>query len=90
MTRRWEQFAAYGGLFCENLTQAIARDLMADALLRLDQAGFHPVLCVHDEAICETDAPTNAIAEIMRTPPPWARGLPLAVKVVAGSRYEKG
>ena len=90
LNRRWEQFTAYGGLFCENLTQAIARDLMADALLRLDQAGFHPILSIHDEALCQTDAPASAIAEIMHTPPPWASGLPLAAKVTAGSRYEKG
>jgi hypothetical protein len=90
MNRCWTQFTAYGGLFVENLTQAIARDLMADALLRLDRAGFQPILSIHDEAICQTDAPASALAEIMRTPPPWASGLPLATKVIAGSRYEKG
>ncbi len=88
MTRKWEEFTAYGGLFTENLVQAISRDLMADALLRLDKAGFHPVLTVHDEAVCESTASANDVAEIMRTA--WASGLPLAVKVVTGPRYEKG
>jgi len=89
-THQWELFAIYGGLLAANVVQAIARDIMADALVQLEVAGLRPVLCVHDEVVLETTQPAATVAEIMRTPPVWARGLPLAVKVISGPRYSKG
>ncbi len=91
LTRQWVEFKAYGGLFAENVTQATSRDLLADALVRLDAAGLNPVLTVHDEAICETDAANvGAVTAIMMQAPAWASGLPIAVDVNAGPRYLKG
>ena len=90
MTRKWEKFALYGGLISENITQAAARDVLVDAFIRLDAAGLNPILSVHDEVICETDASADAVREIMQTPPEWARDLPLAVEVTVSPRYQKG
>ena len=90
LTRRWTEYTTYGGMLAENVTQAAARDLLAAALVQLDAAGLHPVLCVHDEAICETASENiAAVTRIMTSLPPWAEGLPVAVDVGAGPRYLK-
>ena len=54
-TKQWKEYGAYGGLLCENLVQATARDIMADALLRMYAHGILPVLTVHDEGVAEID-----------------------------------
>ena len=67
---------------CENLTQAVARDVIAHNLPAVQAAGYDVLLTVHDEDITEapdTDAYSgDALAEIMARVPPWATGLPLA------------
>jgi DNA polymerase len=92
---RWSEFVAYGGLFCENAVQAVARDIMRDALLRLYRGGILPVLTVHDEAICELFAVNDEWAAMkvenaMLVPSAWAPGLPIAADSSAGPRYIKG
>jgi DNA polymerase bacteriophage-type len=80
----------YGGQLTENITQAIARDVFAASLVRLDEAGFDTVLHVHDEVVIETnDSNLMAdIVQIMETPPKWARSLPLSVKASVSERYQ--
>ena len=73
---------------------ATARDLLANALHELDQAGFEIVLHVHDEVVAEIDAGAGAdVAEAfkrcMLDAPAWAAGLPLAAEVRTGQRYIK-
>jgi DNA polymerase len=85
---------SYGGKLTENITQAVCRDLLVDALVRLDRAGFDIVLHVHDEIVVEvpsTDAANRleAMKTIMREPPAWARGLPIAVDGYSDERYRK-
>lgn len=81
----------YGGLIAENVVQAMCRDLLCDAMLRLDAAGFDIVAHVHDEIVCELDDPRriDEMCEIMRTPPAWARGFPIAVEATLSTRYGK-
>jgi DNA polymerase len=43
----------YGGRLCENMIQAMARDVFAEGLLRVDAAGLNPLLTIHDEVVCE-------------------------------------
>jgi DNA polymerase len=83
---------AYGGLWCENATQAVARDVLAEAMQRLDAAGYQIILHVHDEIVCEVPKGTRDIEEFRRIvvePPAWAPDLPLAVKVRRGHRFAK-
>jgi DNA polymerase len=91
LTKKWENGPLYGGLFCENVVQATARDLLAQALIRLDTLGLNPILTIHDEIIVQADQDaTEAVSKVMRTVPGWARGLPLAASVVSADRYAKG
>lgn len=90
----WRTRKLYGGLIVENIVQAVARDLLAQALVDLDSIGFPVVLHVHDEIVCESllgdEFYTLATLErIMATPPKWATGLPLAVEGWEGLRYRK-
>lgn len=76
-TRKWERMETWGGRLVENIVQAYARDILAEAILRLEAAGFPVVFSVHDECIVE--APEGArwqdMAEIMGQPVSWAPGL---------------
>lgn len=76
-TRKWEPTETWGGKLVENIVQAFARDCLAVALLRLDEAGYDIVFHVHDEIIAE--APDGSrwedMADIMGQPIDWAPGL---------------
>jgi DNA polymerase len=86
-----QRIGSYGGKLTENITQAVCRDLLADALVRLERAGLPVVLHVHDEVVSELRAKTELVAmeTIMSTVPQWAEGLPLAVEGYAEERYRK-
>lgn len=95
-TRRWSYISSYGGKFLENIIQAIARDLLVESMLRLDQAGFEIVMHVHDEAVAEIfDAErTNQklldqMCEIMGQPVEWAPGLPLKAEGFISPYFKK-
>ena len=84
----WPRARLWRGLACENVTQAVANDVLRHALRRLDGVVLH----VHDEIVVETaDAAgtTAAMTDAMTTPPPWARGLPLAIEITTMERYGK-
>lgn len=93
-TRQWAEEKTYGGKLVENVTQAVARDLMAEAMLRIEDAGWQIVLTVHDELIGEIDkaAPqTNAdFCRLMAELPAWADGCPVAAEGFRTRRYRKG
>lgn len=92
-TRQWQRQRTYGGMIVENLVQAIARDIMADALLRCEQTGvYRPVLSVHDEVIAEADAGAGSVHEfesILSQAPVWAKDCPIAAEGWTGTRYRK-
>ena len=92
-TKQWGTERTYGGKLVENITQAVARDVLADAMLRIEERfGLVPVMSVHDEGVWEMDAGsalfTQVNQEFVRTPA-WAAGLPVAAKVSLGLRYGK-
>lgn len=89
---QWITKAYYGGLGVENITQAIARDIMAEAMLRVDAAGYNVVLTVHDEIITEDPEGFGSLDEfneLMSTMPAWAAGFPISVGGWQGKRYRK-
>lgn len=91
-TKQWKQIDTYGGKLVENVTQAVARDCLADAMLRLDAAGFKIVMHVHDEAVLEEpdlDIRLDHVNEIMGTPILWAKGLPLKAESYVTKFYKK-
>lgn len=92
-TKRWGPQRLYGGLQCENIVQAVARDVLVEAMFRAEAAGYPLVLTVHDELICETPADDEHTAEglekIMAVVPEWATGLPVAAGTWEDYRYAK-
>lgn len=90
----WKRISTYGGSLAENVTQAVARDLLAEAMKRLEKAGFEIVMHCHDEVVAEIDetsdeATLKRIEGIMAEVPVWAMGLPLAAEGWRGKRYRK-
>jgi len=86
--KHWPRARLWKGLACENITQAIANDLLRYALRQLDDVVLH----VHDEIVIESDRPEDVASElkrVMTTCPSWAGGLPLAAEVKIMGRYGK-
>lgn len=83
--------STYGGKLVENIVQGIARDLMAFAMINLDNVGLKPVLTVHDEIL--VDSPDSSrfaeFQEIMERVPEWGEGIPLKVGAWRGKRFRK-
>ena len=93
LTRQWGFQYTYSGKLVENCTQALCRDLLANALLNVEANGYPIVLHVHDEIICETpDSPEYNVAELERLMcelPDWAEGFPLVAEGAEMKRYAK-
>lgn len=92
-SRKWSRLKTYGGKLAENVTQAVARDVLAANMPGIEAAGYQIVLSVHDENLTEADDHDefNAghLAGLMATNPTWADGLPLAAAGFEAYRYRK-
>lgn len=91
-TRQWCLQDTYGGKLVENIVQAIARDCLADAMLRMDATGYKIVMHVHDEIVSEVPGGFGSIEEvnkIMGAPISWAKGLPLTADSYETNYYKK-
>jgi DNA polymerase len=91
-TKKWERIETYGPKIVENIVQAASRDLLAEAMLRLDKAGFAIVAHVHDEVICEVPMGESSVEEvcsIMSESPKWSEGLPLDADGYECDFYQK-
>jgi DNA polymerase bacteriophage-type len=83
---------AYGGLWTENVVSGIARDLLAESMLRIEAAGYPIVLHVHDEVVAEVAENFGSLEEftkVMTRRPAWAPDLPIAATAWTGKRYCK-
>ena len=83
----------WGGLLAENMSQALARDIFSDMLVRISNEGINIIFHVHDEVVIEVDESAaektlETVIEIMSTPPKWI-DLPLAAEGKILERYEK-
>lgn len=90
----WTRVDTYGGKLVENIVQAIARDLLAESLIKLDKKGFDIVMHVHDEVVAElfkdeAGARLEKMCAIMSEPVTWAEGLPLAADGYLTEYYKK-
>lgn len=90
---RFMVWAGGAPLIVHNCTQAVARDVLASNLKRVEEAGYKIVLSVHDELITEApDSPeyyADELASFMATPPDWAKDLPLSAAGFEAYRYKK-
>lgn len=88
-TKKWERLESYGPKFVENITQAIARDILLYAMQTLKE--YRIVAHVHDEAIIEADKSVSvqSVCELMGRTPPWAEGLVLRADGYECDFYKK-
>jgi DNA polymerase len=86
--KEWPRARLWRGLACENVTQAVAHDLLREAIRQFDNVVLH----IHDEIVLESDNPQEdkiKLEHVMKTPPAWADGLPLDVEATVMQRYGK-
>jgi DNA polymerase bacteriophage-type len=91
-SRRWKTQYLYGGRIAENVTQAVARDILCRGMLAAEAAGYRIVMHVHDEAVAEVPEGFGGVEEfekLLCAPIPWAPGLPLKAEGWRGKRYRK-
>ena len=90
--RKWTRIESYGAKFCENIVQATARDVLAEAMLRLEKKGFDIVCHIHDEVVLEVPEGASSVEEvneIMAVCPDWCEGLPLKAAGFESPFYKK-
>lgn len=90
---KWSRQETYSGRLVENATQAIARDILAEAMARMEDYGLSIVGHVHDEVIIEAPIgkyKVDEVCKLMAIKPDWCEGLPLsAAGYLAPSYYFK-
>ena len=88
-TKKWERIESSPGKWVENITQAVARDILYYALSAFRSSDV--VLHIHDEIVIEADQHISleAVCEQMSRVPPWARGLPLRADGYTCNYYRK-
>ena len=89
--KKWLRLESYGPKFVENIIQATARDILAETMLRLDEAGYRIVMHIHDEVVIEAPDTTSLedVCEIMGRTPAWADGLLLRADGYVCDFYKK-
>ncbi|MGM9594155.1 MAG: DNA polymerase [Candidatus Onthomonas sp.] len=91
-SKGYTRLKTYGGKLVENITQAVARDCLRDAMAALEEAGYPVVFHVHDEVILDVPKGRGSLEEvraIMSRPIPWAPGLPLDAAGFEAEFYQK-
>lgn len=92
MTHKWGAIDTYSSKLVENITQAICRDILCEAMLRLEQSGYPIVSTIHDEIVCEVPygfGSTEEMSSIMAQPVSWAADLHLRAEGFESEFYMK-
>lgn len=91
LTRKWTRQKTYGGKLAENLTQAVARDLLVSAMNRVETNGLEVVFHVHDELVvlAPDAAEASELERLMKLKPAWATGCPVDAVAESMKRYRK-
>lgn len=90
--RKWGRIETYGPKLVENIVQGTARDLLAEAMLRVEKKGYPIVMHCHDEIIAEVPEGIGSVeemCEVMAVCPSWAEGLPLRADGYECGFYQK-
>ena len=90
--KKWGRIETYGPKLVENIVQGTARDLLAEAMLRVERKGYPIVMHCHDEIIAEVPEGTGSVeemCEMMAVCPSWAEGLPLRADGYECGFYQK-
>ena len=90
--KKWSRIETYGPKLVENIVQGTARDLLAEAMLRVEKKGYPIVMHCHDEIIAEVPEGSGSVdemCEVMAVQPVWAEGLPLRADGYECSFYQK-
>ena len=90
--KKWSRIETYGPKLVENIVQGTARDLLAEAMLRVEKKGYPIVMHCHDEIIAEVPEGSGSVdemCEVMAIQPEWAEGLPLRADGYSCSFYQK-
>ena len=90
--KKWSRIETYGPKLVENIVQGTARDLLAEAMLRVEKKGYPIVMHCHDEIIAEVPEGIGSVdemCEVMAVQPEWAEGLPLRADGYQCSFYQK-
>ena len=78
--KKWERIETFGGKLCENIVQAIARDVLVESMMRLYKNGYKITMHIHDEVVLEVQDDVSSVEEVCRLMsirPKWAKDLPL-------------
>lgn len=90
--KKWSRIETYGPKLVENIVQGTARDLLAEAMLRVEEKSYPIVMHCHDEIIAEVPEGTGSVEEmcaVMAVQPEWADGLPLRADGYECAFYKK-
>lgn len=91
-TKTWGKQIAYGGLLAENVTQAVARDFLVEAIFNAEAHHYPVIFHVHDELVTEVPChfgSTEELETIITAPPAWGFDCPIAAEGWRGTRYRK-
>lgn len=94
VTGKWEKQETYSGKIAENITQSVARDLLAESIERLEANGFEILFHIHDEVVIDyggddADEALEKVYALMSEVPKWAKGLPMAADGWVGAYFKK-
>ena len=91
-SKKWSRISTFGGKLVENIVQAVARDCLAESILKLEKKGYEINFHVHDEVVINAPMHKGSLKEvtdIMGEEIHWAKGLPLKAEGYETTFYKK-